>query len=438
MPTALIGPAIGAAGSIVGNLIGGNAASKAAKQAAQTGQAVAGQLNKSTQDAINAGYYSMGQASNALQTGLGGAEGAYNNALAGQQAAIQGAAGQARTDLTQGKNDAQYAIRQGLSDATNRLDTSTQQANTALGQAYADQKGFLNPYLKGGAQGMDQLSAFMGPTGPGQKQFDASMMEEQDPGYAFRKSEGEKALAHSAAAGGGIMGAAATKDLLRYNQDYASSEYQNAWNRYQQGKQQQFNMLGTLAGFGQNAANTAVGAAGQYGQGQAGNIMGAGSQIANANLGAQGQIANASLGVGGQLANTDVGAGGALANAQGNWGQQVGAANLGTGNALANMQMQGGQYIGQTGLQGAQLAGNALMGAANAGAAGTAMKGNMWGQGLASGLGQIGAGITNYYNNRNDGQSTADVRASLPWNSPQIPAVMGQFPIPAGGYYYSG
>jgi hypothetical protein len=52
-----------------------------------------------------------------------------------------------------------------------------------------------------------------------------------DPGYAFRLSEGQKALERSAAARGGLISGGALKAATRYGQDMGSQEYGNAFNR---------------------------------------------------------------------------------------------------------------------------------------------------------------------------------------------------------------
>lgn len=75
-----------------------------------------------------------------------------------------------------------------------------------------------------------------------------------DPGYAFRLGEGQKALERQAAARGGLISGSALKAATRYGQDMGSQEYNNAFNRY-----------ATLAGYGQNATNTLTSAAGNYG-----------------------------------------------------------------------------------------------------------------------------------------------------------------------------
>lgn len=83
----------------------------------------------------------------------------------------------------------------------------------------------------------------------------------QDPGYAFRMSEGMKALERSAAARGGLLSGGTVKAAQRFGQDLASQEYQNAYNR----ALTQYNSTAALAGVGQTATNALSGAAGQMG-----------------------------------------------------------------------------------------------------------------------------------------------------------------------------
>jgi len=55
---------------------------------------------------------------------------------------------------------------------------------------------------------------------------------EADPGYAFRKAEGSKALERSALARGKALSGEQGKALEDYNSGLASQEYGNWWNRY--------------------------------------------------------------------------------------------------------------------------------------------------------------------------------------------------------------
>lgn len=55
--------------------------------------------------------------------------------------------------------------------------------------------------------------------------------EQNDPGYAFRLAQGEGALQNSAAAQGILNTGGTLEGILNYGQNYASSEYQNVYNR---------------------------------------------------------------------------------------------------------------------------------------------------------------------------------------------------------------
>lgn len=116
---------------------------------------------------------------------------------------------------------------------------------------------------------------------PNAQPFQFGMQQfQQDPGYSFRLSEGLKGLDRQAAARGGLISGAALKGAQRYGQEFASNEYQNAFNRasneYQntfnrdltvfntnrQTSGDQYNRLASLAGVGQTAVQQ-LGAAGQ-------------------------------------------------------------------------------------------------------------------------------------------------------------------------------
>jgi hypothetical protein len=77
----------------------------------------------------------------------------------------------------------------------------------------------------------------------------------QDPGYAFRLSEGNKALNQNAAARGGLISGNALKAAQAYGQNMGSQEYQNAFNRYQTERNAALGPLQSLAGVGQSATN---------------------------------------------------------------------------------------------------------------------------------------------------------------------------------------
>lgn len=77
----------------------------------------------------------------------------------------------------------------------------------------------------------------------------------KDPSYDFRLNQGLNSLQASAAARGTLNSGAGLKAVNNYAQDYASQEYQNAFNRYQTQNQNVYSRLAGLAGIGQNAAS---------------------------------------------------------------------------------------------------------------------------------------------------------------------------------------
>ena len=175
----------------------------------------------------------------------------------------------------------------------------------------------------GGVAGYDPASAM--------RNFGAADFQ-ADPGYAFRLSEGMKALDRTAASRGGLLSGATLKGAQRYGSDLASQEYGNAYNRFQanratqsqeyqnafnryqaeraaqeQGYGNAFNRfqaertntlapLQSLAGVGQSAtqqaqqasqnyATGATGALANYGNAQASNLIGQGNARASGYVG---------------------------------------------------------------------------------------------------------------------------------------------------------
>lgn len=113
-----------------------------------------------------------------------------------------------------------------------------------------------------------------------------------DPGYAFQLQQGTQALQNSAAVGGSALGGAALKDLLKYNQDYAGTAYNDAFNRYQAQQGNIFSRLFQLTQLGQNAA-AGVGAQGTSLAGNAGQaVSNAGSATGAGIVGAGNSLSN--------------------------------------------------------------------------------------------------------------------------------------------------
>jgi hypothetical protein len=160
--------------------------------------------------------------------------------------------------------------------------------NEQFKQTREDQLPFLEAGYKGQNRLMDLLglSDNRGAAGYGSAAKNFSMSDfEQDPGYAFRMSEGLKALDRTAAARGGMLSGAALRGATRYGQGLASEEYTNAYNRYNTNRENILNPLLSISGKGQLTANE-LGNAGQNYATNAGNAyMNAGNAAASGYVG---------------------------------------------------------------------------------------------------------------------------------------------------------
>ena len=136
---------------------------------------------------------------------------------------------------------------------------AAQDANAAQERMFAEQNRLQEPFRQGGLTAQNEIMQLLGiggdkaAAGYGSlgKSFGMSDFE-QDPGYAFRQSEGMRALERSAAARGNLLSGSTLKGVQRFGQDLASQEYQNAFNRYQVNRANKLNPLQSLMGSGQS------------------------------------------------------------------------------------------------------------------------------------------------------------------------------------------
>lgn len=153
-------------------------------------------------------------------------------------------------------------------------------ASEAQREIFERQVELSKPYREAGELALNKLIPLATEYTPfGMQQFQA------DPGYAFRLSEGQKALERSAAARGNLLSGGTGKALARYGQEMGSQEYMNAFNRYQAERQARLNPLQSLAGVGQTSTQQLAGQAGQLGAGLAESIGAAGQARASGYMG---------------------------------------------------------------------------------------------------------------------------------------------------------
>ena len=206
---------------------------------------------------------------------LGTAAGAFFGGPVG--ASIGGALG--------GAVDQSNAAKSAAATTAAATDQATQLQREMYQQTREDQA----PYRTAGYNALAEMQRTAGNV-PGAFKFGNEAMY-QDPGYAFRLSEGQKALDRSAAARGGLISGGALKAATRFGQDMGSQEYQNAYNRaltgYNTGvasENQLYNRQAALSGIGQTATNL-VGQAGQnYGTSVGNALMNQGVNAGNARM----------------------------------------------------------------------------------------------------------------------------------------------------------
>lgn len=193
---------------------------------------------------------------------------------------------------------------------------AAQQAADISQRQYEQTRQDLAPWRAAGEQALNKLIPMSEYQKFGMDQF------QQDPGYAFRLSEGQKALDRSAAARGGLISGGALKAATRYGQDMGSQEYQNAFNRYQIERNAQLAPLQSLAGIGQTTAQ-------QLGQTGAANAANVGNYLTGgAAANAAGQVGMANAFTGGLGTYLNYSQGNALLNALQNRGSSPSNADI--------------------------------------------------------------------------------------------------------------
>lgn len=339
----------GVSGAAIAAIAAGAAAAYSAHQQSEAAQHAADLNYQAQQDAIAAAEANAGRA----EEGATAAAAMYAAATT-EAARINAEAAMYSAD--QNKQAAQEAL------AMRKDEWGKMQENMA-------------PYLKTGGEGLNQLAYGLGLQGYGNGSTNSGLksgylqkafgMEDfqADPGYSFRMSEGIKALDRSASAKGNLLSGSALKGINTFSQGLASQEYQNAYNRYTDNQNTQYNHLNNLAALGQNTAL------------QLGN---AGSAYANS----AGNTLTSTAALNGQIGVNSANQQGNLLTNNANYaGQQSQYATNAATNAT--------NAINQYGINGANALGNAAMQKANANASSYQMYGS-----LANQL----AGAYGYYN----------------------------------------
>lgn len=212
-------------------------------------------------------------------------------------AAIGGnSAKHAASQLAAGANDASAIESQKTAEANKiQLDQYNKTREDLLGNQATNTANY-QPFLQTGTAANNQLGYALGLGGTGTGEAGSlakpfTMADYQaDPGYAFRLSEGQKALDRVTSAKGKYFSGGAIKGLTDYNQGMASQEFGNAYDRYNTNQTNLYNRLAGVSGTGMNAASgiassgaqtqAGLNSAGQnFANQSGGNLTGLGTQI---------------------------------------------------------------------------------------------------------------------------------------------------------------
>lgn len=184
--------------------------------------------------------------------------------------------------------------------AKSAAQTQADAANRAMAQEaamYGQSREDLAPYREQGytaLKDIERMKPFL-TSQFGPEQFGQYL----DPSMAFRQRLGTQATERLANIGGGAISGNTMRALTDYGQNLASTEYGNAFNRFQTERGNIYNTLANIAGMGQSAVNTGVNAGQNFAAGQTGLITGGAAAQAAGTVGA----ANAYGGALGNLGN---------------------------------------------------------------------------------------------------------------------------------------
>jgi hypothetical protein len=238
----------------------------------------------------SAGFNGGASASALGAAGTAGAAGAAGGGILGGYGPLAALGGANVLSSIYGSTAAKNA-------AQAQIDASSQANQLAYGM-YQQNRADQMPWMQAGTGALKQLTAGTQPGGEFTKNFTPEdLAAGMDPGYAFRLSEGNKALNASAAARGGLISGNALKAAQDYGQAAGSQEYQNAFNRYQTNRTNRLAPLQSLAGLGQSAVNTTGAMGTNYANTAGTNITGAGNASAAGTMGTANAVSSGVTGL---------------------------------------------------------------------------------------------------------------------------------------------
>lgn len=179
-----------------------------------------------------------------------------------------------------GAGAAVYSANKAAKTQTHATDSANAIEQSQYNQARDDQA----PYRTAGYSALSRMSDLLGLSGNTSadgygtlsKPFTADSVK-TDPGYQFGLDQGVKTATDSAAARGGLYSGATLKALTKYGSDYATTKFDDAFNRDQTTKTGIYNKLAGVSGTGQTATTQVNNMGMTTAANQGSNLIGAGN-----------------------------------------------------------------------------------------------------------------------------------------------------------------
>ena len=150
-----------------------------------------------------------------------------------------------------------YMGAKAAKDAARTTSDATVRAALIQQEMYEQGREDLAPYRESGYTALEDIESLKPYL---TTQFGEDQLAQYlDPSMAFRMKYGTQATERLANVGGGAISGNTLRALNEFGQNLASTEYGNAFNRFQTERGNIYNTLANIAGMGQGAVNTGVG-----------------------------------------------------------------------------------------------------------------------------------------------------------------------------------
>jgi len=257
---------------------------------AATGKGLGGSARNAIQQMVGNGGVNPNGA--ITHGGVTKTSGGFLSKLGGAANSLVGGSGSNLANLAQ-QGIGAYLSNQSARRAAAIQAQAGQNANNTTWNMFNQNRADLSPWATTGGAALNQLGGeSLGPNAPLTRGFTAADFQ-SDPGYQFRKSEGQKAIDHRLASMGMDQSGQSVKEASRFNQDVASQDYQNAYGRWNADQANKFNRLMALSNVGVNAAGRTAGLGANAANNVANNQIGIGNAQAAGKIGSSNAYINA-------------------------------------------------------------------------------------------------------------------------------------------------